>query len=138
MKKKQLIYAFLAIVAIASAYWFFMTKKERILQAKYLIFLNRQPLAGNETDFIIKGDDSLSVITEKDKISLFNEMKQIRGMNIVKTQYLAKLVTSDNDTTDILILLPGCFVVNQKNKKTYGFKDRDKQRELYSLFFGEK
>lgn len=136
MKKKYFFYAFLAITIIIASYWLFIPGK-RITQARSLVLLNRQPVAENDTDFIINDEDLVEVIKDNTKLALFNEMRQVRGMNIIKTKFLAKLITSDNDSIDIVISLPGCFVTDQRNKKTYGFKSSDKQKKLHLLLFGK-
>lgn len=137
MRKKPVLYIILLFLLLAVVYWLFFPKKP-IPQPKLIILLERPFLTGNDHEFIIKDSDSTQLIIDPVKLDFLGKMRQIRGLNIVKTKRLAKIITTNQDTINVVISLPGCYFTDLRSNKTYGFTDSQKQQKAFSFIFENK
>lgn len=132
MSLKKIIYLLLLCGILYAIYFFFFPGKH-FPKTKSLIILNRPPLTGTESEYNIRSTDNFSIIEDSSAMQHFNKIRRMRGTHIVKNSMLAKAVTADNDTINIIVSFPGGYIINQKDKKRYGFPNNEKQEMLSNI-----
>lgn len=129
--KKILAITFILLLILSIL--FLLNNGKKFPATKKVLIITRQLVSGNNDEFVISDTDKVVVINGKEEIDLFNKIHRLRGNYIAKSRFPGKAVTINNDTIDIIITIPGPFIIYRNEKKRYGFRNSQRQSKLSTI-----
>ncbi len=135
MKPKKIIILVLFLCVLGFIYYFYIPGK-RFPKVKTLLVQNSGLGNNSGADkYVVIDSVKWRVIDDPVYIERINKIRRIRMVSIVKRKMPGKVITVNNDTIDISISLPGGYIYNKQDERTYGFVNSKKQKKILEIFY---